>query len=67
MGIRVIRLHEMAKKNALKAAISHLKSAQEVIRDYKDGVAEPWCTKYDGDFVKVASGEAESKLNVEES
>jgi len=46
-------VHEMMRKNALKAVADHLwKSVREIIRDYKGGVAEPWCGTREGEIVQ---------------
>jgi hypothetical protein len=44
-------LHDMAKKNALKAAMEHIQYVRESISGYKDGVTEPWRDKHIGKTV----------------
>jgi hypothetical protein len=44
-------LHDMAKKNALKAAMEHIQYVRESISGYKDGVTEPWRDKHVGKTV----------------
>jgi hypothetical protein len=35
-------VHEMMRKNALKAVANHLNSVREGVKGFKEGVAEPW-------------------------